>query len=221
MPYCYNCERTADHISRNCNLGQRYTRCDVCYCVCSEEANHAVLCTNKEFRSTLIVEKVQQTTMALELYCNQELTHILDGDTLKPLSSDPVLISNAKLLLIKNGLILNFYHVDMDGIVRISVADGNGNNRLRIFADSNKFVVNNSVRLTADGAVTTRAFNNNLVRADLHFISTNVEEFQIRIWKFGSFGFVVGRNNIRVLDRTADPNNGTFVCFFFHGNLYR
>lgn len=153
--------------------------------------------------------------MALEFWCSQELMHILDGNTLKPLSSDPFLVSNAKLILQKIGLTLKLYHFDANGSIRLSVADSDGHNRLRILVDPNKFIINNRIRVTSDGNMTVRNIENNFARAELHMICTNVDEFNIRDLKFGSFDFVVGRNNVDVvMMHPIQITVRSFVCFF-------
>lgn len=213
--FCYNCEIFTNHIARNCNLKQRFTRCDVCDGVCFIEAVHHEYCPNNDFRLDFIVPKIQQTTMALEFWCSQELTHILDGSTLKPLSSDPVIVSHAKVVVQKFGLTLKLYHFDANGRIRLSVADSNGNNRLRILADPNKFTVNNRIRVTADGTITVRDFENNFAQADIHMICANIEEFEVQVLKFGSFGFLIGRNNVDIDNDASNSMSGTSVSFFF------
>lgn len=212
--FCFNCETYTNHIARNCNLKQRYTRCNVCDGVCFQETGHHNDCTNKDFRSDFIVEKVQQTTMALEFWCSQELTHILDGSTLKPLSSAPVILSGAKVVLQKFGLTVKLFHFDTDGIIRLSVADSDGVNRFRIFTDPQKFIVNDRIRVTADGAISVRNIEKQLEQADIHMICANVDAFEVQILKFGSFGFLVGRSSVEIDIDASDSINGTSVNLF-------
>lgn len=215
--WCFNCEKWTNHISRDCDQPQMFTNCEHCHNVCLRDSDdsHKSWCQNKGFRSSLAqpFQFVRQTTEALELWCSQELTHVIDGSTLKALSSDPVLVSTENMIMIKNGLTIKLYQLDTNGSVRLSVADSNGNNRLRILADANKFVINNLIRVTQDGTITIRNIEGNAEPSKLHMICMDVERFKIRVVKFGAFGFVVGRNNV-VIDN--DANNGTFVIFILN-----
>lgn len=212
--YCFNCELMTDHISKHCDQPQKYTNCPHCGNVCLPKYDsHRPWCQIKDFRSTIRepFQFVQQSTEALELWCSEELTHILDGDVLKVLSAEPVLISTENVFLVKNGLTIKLYKFGTKGNVRVSIGDSSGNDRLRILVDDKKFVLNNKIRVEQDGTITIRNIESDVQRSNLHLICVYKSQFKIRVVNFNglkTFGFVVGRNNVEI---DNDVNNGRFA----------
>lgn len=133
----------------------------------------------------------------------------MDGDVLKPMTNDPIYIPAENLILKKKGYILKFFQLDAHDKLRLSVGSLNGNNHLRILVESDKFIVNNRVRVMPDGSYTVRNVQEDVPKAKLHLICANVEKIKVRAIKFNAFDFIA--SNYDVVVDTSGLEHGTFV----------
>lgn len=209
--FCYNCNKIGNHLSAHCNKQQMFVRCAHCDNVCLRENAHKPWCQNQDFRSTVRspYQFARQSTKGFELWCSQEITHIMDGDVLKPITSDPILLTAENLILKKHGFIIKFYQLETDEKIRLSVGNMNGNIHLRILVEPHKFVVNNRVRVMADGTHTVRNIGADVSQAKLHMICANADRIKVRVFKFGVFDFFLSRNNVTV--HALGAANGMFL----------
>lgn len=196
---CYNCGGS-DHKSRNCNKSQNFARCGHCNNVCVRVDSHKVWCQNKNFISCALqpFEVVQMSTKFLSLYSSEEIAYVFDQNGPKLINTGlPMVISNVNLIVQKvDANTFKLYSFGIPKPIRLSIADSEHNNRFYIYVNEEKFTVNNQIRVLSNGEIVLREEAGNIFRSEnLHFLTTtNAERIDVKISRFGTYGFTVGRD---------------------------
>lgn len=151
--WCFNCKKWADHISKNCDKEQLFSRCPTCELVCDDDSKHHVLCDNKAFRSSYLLRKsVVTTTIRLQLSFNGiRNVWVCDGNRGdKKVTTEPLFLANENAFVYKNGrnLVYSKINVDRnDQPTKISLVDTENNPLVLAEYVGNMLFVNDRYRI--------------------------------------------------------------------------
>lgn len=218
MSDCYNFGSRA-HISRLCPDPQRYSRCCVCRNVCVNVHSHKALCTNKDFVSKVIdPSTVFEPTSLLQIgFSGITAVSIVDGEFERAVSTTPVFVPNANLLVYKNDrnhLQISSVGVSNADIFTLGVMDQAGNVRASISVGKNTFEVNHRYKISDTGAVQFNISNDGraTLSKDLNVKVIAQEKFKLTIYKFGlKIAFEVHQNAAILLDPLAEKLDDIMV----------
>lgn len=203
---CFNCYQKG-HLSINCPIPSKFTRCDVCHRVCKEPDDHWELCALKHFKSEYITtpDSARSGTLLADIkfavksavylvYSNQQVD--VSGDFL------PMQINGKNGLLLGNKKNIKYYEwypptnnrcvvnvMDSKNIVRFSV---------RIMDDA--FIVNKKIRVRRNGLVEFREgiVTNPIMEENIMFKVDQERRFDMTVYAFGqNYAFEVSQDDVK------------------------
>lgn len=198
----------SSHLSQNCPLPQVYTRCIVCDNVCLRSQSHKIDCSNKNFRSNLLSPETISGRSIIEFgFRGVQNVSLVDGQSVKEISSVPIFIFNYKCFVFKRRKCLVCFLPC--GIPQITFV-GNTNEFMTIKPENNSFIVNDRYRYHEHGTLEFNPDNMGLVESSgrgLRFELIHSEDFAIRVIKFGVIEFKGFDNGVLFIDPLANNLN--------------
>lgn len=203
MDLCYNCNGS-NHHSRNCPFPQRLTRCPVCNNVCERREKHRGWCTNLDFlsqpRSHVAVPLETITKIGFNSVSDVK---VMDLDGEKEVTSDPLFIANANIIVSKIDKRLVCVSPQRIEASHINIV-GNHNNTLMHVEIGKDFVkVNNRYQIDHLGSVRYNIMNGGCARdmGKLRIKVNHTDIFSIRLYMpYGTFELVACGNGVMFVD---------------------